>query len=171
MEKIGIIIGRFQVPELHQGHKYLIQSTINNFDDTIIFIGETKDKILTAHDPLPFEARKRVIIENFPELNGKIYSLPDLGDWKAWVKQLDTRIEMLQTLNVIPKDSNIYICGSRDSVPERYKEFNGIFDIHIFPPLKNLSGTKEREKYKNYKPTWTLEERKLMTWYFTHISG
>lgn len=170
MERIGIIIGRFQVPELHQGHKYLIQSTINNFDDTVIFIGETKDKILTAHDPLPFEARKRVIIESFPEFR-KIYPLPDLGDWQAWVKQLDTRIEMLRTLGLISRDSDIYICGSRDSVPERYKEFGGSFNTHIFPPLKNLSGTKERMKYKNYEPSWTLEERRLMTWYFTSICG
>ena len=38
------------------------------------------------------------------------------------LETLDHRINYLKSLEEIPQDSEIYICGSRDSVAERYKE-------------------------------------------------
>ena len=38
---IGVIVGRFQVADLTQGHKELIQYSLDNMDYTIIFIGCT----------------------------------------------------------------------------------------------------------------------------------
>ena len=36
---VGVIIGRFQVPELHQAHLDLIQAACNAHDKVIIFLG------------------------------------------------------------------------------------------------------------------------------------
>ena len=66
--KIGVIVGRFQVDNLTRGHNYLLDKVRGDFgnNNVVIFIGETKNSERTAHDPLPFEARKEMILESYP---------------------------------------------------------------------------------------------------------
>lgn len=54
----GVIIGRFQVPFLHQVHKELIETVVNNHNKTIIILGVSPIPC-TIRNPLDFEGRKK----------------------------------------------------------------------------------------------------------------
>lgn len=170
MKKLGIIVGRFQVSELTKGHTHLIECAKREFNDNvIIFLGETKNSERTAHDPLSYEARKVMINEEYPRV--KVYLIRDIGDYQKWVRELDKRIEMLKDLEEIPRNSEIYICGSRDSVVNMYKENGGVHNIREYTDMKNLtttiSGTDSRnEIIKNYRPKWTKELREFLIWWY-----
>lgn len=161
MKKIGIIVGRFQVPVLHEGHKHLITSVLNLTDEVHIFVGTAKpENQFTPHDPLPYEARCTMILESYPQLTkSNIHEIPDIGNWELWVKDLDARIEGLGL------NGEILICGSRDSVAIKYKEFHGKFNILVIPELKGFSGTNTRNQIEqDYNPIWNEDIRKLTTW-------
>lgn len=165
--KVGVIVGRFQVPMLHEGHYRLIEHAMNNYDRVIIFIGDTISKKLTLHDPLPYEARKSMIAEVWP--NAIIGKIVDVGNWEKWVKNLDTLIECACIFEHI-ENPEIYICGSRDSVVDRYKESGGKYEIDVFKEFvgfqgTRFSGTDERRKIlETYKPCWNIDQRNLAIW-------
>ena len=162
MKKIGIIIGRFQVPTLHKGHLHLISSVLELTDEVHIFIGTAKpENQFTPHDSLPYEARRAMILDSYPILTeSNIHEIPDIGNWELWVKDLDARIENLNL------NGEIFICGSRDSVAIKYKAFHGKFANLIIPELKGFSGTNARKQIEQeYEPDWNNEEnRKLVIW-------
>lgn len=158
-KKIGIIVGRFQVHELHQGHTYLIGQALEKFDEVRVFLGVTKGEIIDLRNPLPFEARKTMLLEQFPQLFNKIDKIEDIGNWKLWVESLDNRLKDLENLG------DIFIFGSRDSVASRYKEFDGKYEVVCLEELPNFSGTAVREDISNkYQPIWNKNNRKLAIW-------
>ena len=54
---IGILVGRFQVPELTKGHIGLLEKILSKVSKLVIFIGDTKDGRIDTHNPLSFEIR------------------------------------------------------------------------------------------------------------------
>lgn len=169
MSRVGVIVGRFQVPFLTQGHWSLIDQVTKEFDHTIIFIGTTKDGSLSYHDPLPFEAREAAIVDKFPELAGHIFEIPDIGNWELWVKDLDRRISCAEVLGIIPYTKDTFICGSRDSIISRYKESGGTYETFEVQEYGNaISGTAARKEVVDaFVPTWDNYSRSLLIW----ISG
>lgn len=165
--KVGVVVGRFQVPTLHEGHCRLIEHAINNYDQVIVLIGDTISKKLTSHDPLPYEARKSMISEVYP--NAIIGKIVDVGNWEKWVKNLDSLIECACIFEHI-EDPEIYICGSRDSVVDRYKESGGKYETDIFEEFlgshgAKISGTETRRKvFETFKPCWNIDQRSLAIW-------
>lgn len=140
MEKIGVIVGRFQVPELTMGHKMLINKARENFDEVLILVGDTKIlengyKRMDSHDPYPFEYRKKMIRTSFPE-SIMIMRFEDIGNLKLWNQKLDN---LLETMDL----GEYYMVGSRDSFVTtydgKYKKY------YIESPIKEISGTRVRE--------------------------
>lgn len=170
--KIGVIVGRFQVSTLTPGHDYLLDSVRREFgnNNVVVFIGETKGSIRNEHDPLPFEVRKKMILESYPKM--KVYKISDIGNYPLWVESLDKRLELLKELEEIPGDSEIYICGSRDSVAEKYKENGGTHEIKVYQDRKDnihktYSGTAFRkEVVKKFRPSWDEHEREFLVWWY-----
>lgn len=171
--KIGIIIGRFQVADLTDGHNYLLDTVRREFgnNNVIIFIGDTKNSERTEHDPLPFEMRKEMILDSFPKM--KVFKITDVGDYFKWVKMLDERINYLKNLEIIPQDSEIYICGSRDSVAEKYKDYGGIYDVKKYIDKKDeinktYSGTESRKEIiRKFNPNLRdVDLRKFLIWWY-----
>ena len=64
---VGVIVGRFQVPSLHEAHRELIQSVVNKHPRTIIFLGVSPVPT-SRNNPLDFETRRRMIQDEFPEV-------------------------------------------------------------------------------------------------------
>lgn len=166
--KVGVIVGRFQVPRLHPGHRYLIDEACKRFDKVLVFVGVTKYNKLTSHDPLPFEARKIMLLEHNPNLI--IYPIKDIGDWVAWIDKLNEMIGCACTLEYL-NNPEIFIFGSRDSVVDNYKKSpNGIYNTMYLESLEDYSGTIERDKIINqYHPIWNYESRALLTWFSGNI--
>jgi len=72
---VGILIGRFQVDELTDGHKYMIQSIIDNHSKVVVFLG-IAPTVSTIRNPLDFESRKQMILNLFPKCHGPICQRP-----------------------------------------------------------------------------------------------
>jgi bifunctional NMN adenylyltransferase/nudix hydrolase len=134
---VGIIIGRFQVPDLHEAHKSLIQSVCDKHDKVIIFLGLSP--VFNSNNPLDFEARKQMIAESFP--NVVIAYIMDQPSDIVWSTKLDEQIKILTG----PKQS-VILYGSRDSFISSY---SGKYLTQELIQDRWVSGTEIRAMLKN----------------------
>lgn len=131
---IGVVIGRFQLHELHEAHKGLIKTVLEQHDKTILFIGCTP-AIGTKKDPLDFITRKYMVEEEFTF--SSILPLYNQKSDEVWSKQIDSKIR-----ETFPMGS-VTIYGSRDSFIPYYK---GIFKTKELEPETYVSATDIRNK-------------------------
>ena len=105
MNEIAVTVGRFQVDELHEGHRKLIEKCLR-FDSCIIFIG-CSEAINTWDNPLPFELRKAMIEEAYPSRNMTICPLYDRSCDVEWVGILQKLVQFIKK----PGDTPVFIGG------------------------------------------------------------
>jgi len=135
---VGVIVGRFQVDELHDAHIDLIQSVIDRHDKIIIFLGLSPIKC-TYNNPLDFESRKQMIQEEFPDAN--ILYIKDVGSDKVWSKRLDEMIS-----DVVGPHQTVSLYGSRSSFIGHY---NGQYNCIELEQTSFISGSIIRKKISN----------------------
>lgn len=109
---IGVIVGRFQVHELHSAHLDLIQSVCELHEKVIIFLG-LSPLMVTQNNPLDFESRKQMILDAFPKVI--VMYIKDNHSDKQWSKDLDEKIKDLAS-----PTQTVVLYGSRDSFISRY---------------------------------------------------
>jgi len=136
---IGVIVGRFQIHELHSAHKHLIEEVLSRHDKVIIFLGISM-AIGTWRNPLDFTSRKLMIEEIYGDRLSGIFPITDMKFDDLWSKKLDERIrEVFQTGSVI-------LYGSRDSFLSHYI---GNFDTCELEPESLVSASEIRRAVKN----------------------
>ena len=109
---IGVIVGRFQAPDLHQGHRDLIETVMDNHQQILIFLGLSPARS-TLNNPLDFETRRKMIQASYPDVN--VLYIDDSPSDKAWSKRLDSQIRKLTS-----PASSVVLYGSRDSFISHY---------------------------------------------------
>jgi bifunctional NMN adenylyltransferase/nudix hydrolase len=109
---VGVIVGRFQVHELHEGHRELIQTVLDNHTKVVVFLG-LANVPGTFNNPLDFEARKQMILETFPQVS--VLYIKDMPDDAIWSARLDGMIHDVVT----PRQSAV-LYGGRESFIARY---------------------------------------------------
>ncbi len=62
---VAVIVGRFQVNELHEAHIDLITSVLNKHDRVLLFLGNSTIRN-TLNNPLDYRARRTMIADKFP---------------------------------------------------------------------------------------------------------
>ena len=140
---VGVIIGRFQVHELHEAHRKLIDMVTEAHDTVLIFVGLSPLRGTTS-DPLDFSSRKRMIQEAYPEIN--VYYIEDQWSDESWSKNLDYQIEKWTKPH-----QTVTLYGSRDSFIPFYHGKFPTFELHsdIW-----ISGTEIRRRIaNNFMPT------------------
>jgi len=133
---IGAVVGRFQVHELHDAHKFLIDQVVNNHKKSIVFLGVPK-VVGTKKNPLDFDTRKKMVQSQYPET--VILALPDFGDDQLWSQELDKRIREVYPIG------NVLLYGGRDSFIPYYKKGGGQFDCKELEQHTFVSGTEVRK--------------------------
>ncbi len=113
---VGVIVGRFQVAELHEGHKQLIQSVRNEHNKVIIFLGLSVC-VGTKNNPLDYEARKQMILQTFPEII--VGYIQDMRNDEVWSTTLDREINKLKS----PAE-NVTLYGGRDAFIKHYSGYS-----------------------------------------------
>lgn len=113
---VGVLVGRFQVHELHEAHRDLIRHVCEQHEKVIIFLGVAPLPFSTSN-PLDFESRKQMILSEFPEVN--VLYIKDHPSDRMWSKKLDDQIADL----VLPGQSAV-IYGGRDSFIAHYSGAN-----------------------------------------------
>jgi len=150
---IGVIVGRFQVATLSEGHRRLIEYVSSECHRTLIILGESANRV-TKHDPLTVEMRSQTIHKEFPE--SLILSLPDCKTDEEWCKNLDSLISAN-----IPPQASIKLYGSRYSFLDCY---NGKFSTELVQEsMGSISGTSHRMTIA-CKPKNSEDFRKGVIW-------
>ena len=135
---VGVLVGRFQVHELHEAHRDLIDTVIAKHDRVIIFIGLSPLRN-TVNNPLDFNTRKRMIQETYPDV--EVYYVKDNPSDEAWSRGLDREIQQF-----LKPYQTAVLYGSRDSFIPYY---SGIFPTQELESTKYISGTEVRKRIAN----------------------
>jgi bifunctional NMN adenylyltransferase/nudix hydrolase len=135
---VGVIVGRFQVPDLHTAHIEIIKDVCTRHNKVIIFLGLAP--VFSISNPLDFEARKRMIEATFP--NVIIAYIKDMPSDEAWSKYLDAQIGAL-----IGPHQTAVLYGSRDSFLPRY---SGHYPVRELKQVTWVSGRELRATAKNH---------------------
>ncbi len=83
---VGVVIGRFQVPVLHKGHRHLIDQVARLHEKLVILLGVTP-ALSNAHDPLDFPTRKAMISKTYPD--AVVMAVPDNPSNEEWSARVD----------------------------------------------------------------------------------
>lgn len=140
---VGVIVGRFQVNELHEAHIDLITSVLNKHDRVLVFLGNSTIRN-TLNNPLDYRARRTMIADKFPTV--EIHYINDNPSDTAWTKNLDKLIgEQLLPMQTVT------LYGSRDSFLKCYSGKHNTCELEA---TTFISGTEVRRRVcNNYPPT------------------
>jgi len=131
---VGVLVGRFQVHELHDAHIDLIQSVCNEHDKVLIFLG-LSPLMVTRNNPLDFESRKQMILKLFPEVN--VLYIKDVKLDEHWSSTLDSQIN-----DMVGPGQTVMLYGSRDCFISHY---SGKYDTTELLQESYVSGTETRK--------------------------
>jgi bifunctional NMN adenylyltransferase/nudix hydrolase len=139
MINYGVIVGRFQVNELHPGHLELFRQVSLAHERVIVFVGVPRT-VPTKRNPMDFEVRKKMIQHDYPDFI--VLPLRDERTDEFWSQQLDNAIS-----SVTQFDNDVTLYGGRESfVPHYY----GKHTVHHLDIPSPVNGTEIREKLSNH---------------------
>lgn len=134
--QIGVIIGRFQIHELHDAHQELIDEVLNRHKKVLVFLG-VSPALGTMKNPLDFATRRKMLEEHYGDRITVILPIHDKKSDFLWSKEVDNRIR-----EVFPTGS-VVLYGSRDSFIPHYK---GKFATCELEPSSFVSATQVRQE-------------------------
>lgn len=137
---VGVVIARFQVAELHDAHKELIDTVLANHPKVFIFLGLSQVRG-SIYDPLDFQPRKQMLLEAYPHEkypNLTIGYVKDNRSDEDWSNKLDIQIS-----DIMAPNDTVVLYGSRDSFLTHYK---GKFETRELQATRFVSGTELRTK-------------------------
>ena len=132
---VGVVVGRFQVPTFHEGHKYLLDNVQKSHKYMMIIVG-VSPVTGSRSNPMDYLTRMEMLRNMYP--NALIYPIADVHNNALWSSTLDRIIKA-------PFEGSgftIRLYGGRDSF---LKQYNGILTTYEIPNLNNVSGTAVRE--------------------------
>ncbi|MCA9357217.1 NUDIX domain-containing protein [Candidatus Nomurabacteria bacterium] len=136
---LGVVIGRFQIPDPHEGHIALFDYVASRHEKMLILVGGNNVRYNTAN-PFPFHIIKNVLERMYPEAI-VLSQMDSLVSNEHWSGTVDEKVMAASG------DGKAILYGSRDSFARRYR---GIFPIEEMPEIPNCSATKVREDAASY---------------------
>lgn len=146
---VGVLVGRFQVPSLHDGHIDVLDFVAEQHDKVIVFLGTNGSGQSTRMNPLDFQAREQMIRELYPDFT--ILYIEDQPSDKFWSNWLDRQIA--QQTNA---SQTVILYGSRDSFISHYE---GKHPTQELEAEEKISGTEIRNEVKRQRPKNSQEWR------------
>lgn len=131
---VGVIIGRFQINDLHEAHLDLIDSVFKEHNKVLVFLG-VAPTFGQPENALPYEARLHMVLDKFPE--AIIQPIEDNPSDEVWSKNLDKKIK-----SVLTPGQSVVLYGSRDSFIKRY---SGCFATQELEAETKISASQIRE--------------------------
>lgn len=142
--KVGVVVGRFQIDNLHDGHDALLKAVAERSDVLCVVLGTTENKV-SRRNPLDFTSRK-ALIEGWYVRSGvkcTLVVLPkaDEPSDASWSKGLD------KMLNQTFPGANTTLYGGRDSFLKQYLGKLKTEDLsQKLPVEQEISATVKREQ-------------------------
>jgi bifunctional NMN adenylyltransferase/nudix hydrolase len=151
---LGVVIGRFQVPDLHEGHVHLLTYAWKRNDELLVVIGSGRG-LATPRSPLPFPVRKEMILAHFPR--ARVVEHFDHPSDARWSENLD------QTIQTEFPEHTVTLYGSRDSFIPFY---SGRFPTEEVVAVPERSGTELRDSVCDAVPHTSDFRRGII---YTHM--
>jgi len=145
IEKLGVIVGRFQTYWLTNGHKNLIKQVVEKSDKVLIIIGNTPT-ILTDNNPLLPTLRVEMLKLYIRSITTKVVyykTLMDTPSDEDWSNNLD---DLIDSYNGHIYNTTLY--GGRDSFIRFYSGNYQTFDLGL---LGSESATEYRNSIKSFE--------------------
>lgn len=145
--KVAIIVGRFQVDDLSEGHQKMLRMAYEECERVIVFIGSRV--VRSAADPLPYYMVANSV-KGVQCASVEVYEQLDNPDNEVWIQSL-----MNQVGNLTEKDDELWFYGGhgeKDSFLDVMPL--GINRRHV-PYDGELSGTELRSRI-GYHNTWVF---------------
>jgi bifunctional NMN adenylyltransferase/nudix hydrolase len=154
--KIGVIVARFQVSKLHEGHLHLIKYVPARHQSVLVVLG-VHGGVRTKENPLTFAEREYMVRETIEHLyaaarHHSLAVLP-LNDnpisHRFWCRDLDALIR-----EKFP-DREAVLYGSRNSFLAQYRQYQDrAFSAHEVPPASILDGLQSgRDRWTSVRQT------------------
>lgn len=89
-KRIGVVVGRFQTPSLHEGHRLVIETALRRHKTVLVVLGSARS-LTTKRDPLDYATRRAMILGEYPSV--KVAELYDSKLDSMWSENLDRLIE------------------------------------------------------------------------------
>lgn len=131
---VGVIVGRFHTPQLHDSHKRLFDFVCSRHKKVICYLGLSPLKC-TKRNPLDFHQRKVMIEEDYPDV--QCFYIKDAKYNEDWSRNLDEQISDM----LLPGHKPL-LYGSRDSF---IKSYLGKFDTYELKATSFISATEIRK--------------------------
>lgn len=126
---VGVVVGRFQTPFLHDGHRYILD-VANELSDALLIAVGVSGGPASKKNPLDFETRVLMLSALYP--NAVIVPVFDNPSDEVWSKLLDARIA-----DAFPEhDATLF--GSRDCFIGHY---HGVHPFREVKPRQELCAT------------------------------
>lgn len=87
--RVGIVVGRFQIDTLHDGHMHLLRFVDDTHSRMLVLVGVRPAEASDTH-PLTFEDRRVMIQEKFKD--AVILPVIDVGNDEVWSTRVDALI-------------------------------------------------------------------------------
>jgi bifunctional NMN adenylyltransferase/nudix hydrolase len=159
---LGVIVARFQVPELTVGHIALLNTVRTQCERVIVFLGYNETLAPTKRDPLSLSMRIQMLRDFFKAndiTNVEVHSIMDMpGQDERWSKHLDTLIEQAWHLH----GGTVRLYGGRDSFIPHYK---GRYSVSLIEDMMGTSGTSIR---RTVREQTDLDFRRGVIWAAQH---
>lgn len=139
--KTNVVVGRFQTPELHEGHTTLLKKAYDESDNSLLVILAISNDTPSLKNPYNVETRKRVIKEDerlYPNI--KFASIKDYDSDHVWSYHLDFIIDSFAY------GHEVKIYHSRDSIKGHYF---GRYPLLSVKAKSTSSSTQIREQIIN----------------------
>lgn len=111
--EVGVVVGRFQVHELHPGHIKLLDWVNDNYPQMVVALGSPAI-MSSTRNPLPFRVREHMIRERYP--HAIVVNVKDCPTDEEWSTSIDREISK----DLMPHQ-RLVLFGSRDSFIPHYK--------------------------------------------------
>jgi bifunctional NMN adenylyltransferase/nudix hydrolase len=136
---VGVVIGRFQVPEITEAHRDLVSTVKSRHSKVIILVGCAP--VANYSNPLDFQTRFLMLTKEFPD--AIILPIHDQKRDEAWSKGVDSAIN-----GVLLPTQTVIIYGGRDSFIRHY---SGKFTTQALESdtYYNVSGSAVRDAIRH----------------------
>jgi bifunctional NMN adenylyltransferase/nudix hydrolase len=136
----GVIVGRFQVDELHDAHLELFRQVRARHTAVIVFVGVAPSG-LTQDNPLDYPTRQKMIQAKFPEF--LVLPLKDARTDEEWSKNLDRGISSVVDFG------EVTLYGGRDCFASHYSGQYKPVELNLSVEFQHCNGTDIRKELSN----------------------
>jgi bifunctional NMN adenylyltransferase/nudix hydrolase len=151
---VGVIVGRFQTDELHEGHEDILDFVAMRHDKFVVVLGNNATQISTAENPLDYQAREQMIKGAYPEVLTAY--IEDMWSDKLWSTKLDRVVR-----NTVGPGQSVMLYGSRDSFIDHY---SGKWPTTELEADKKMSASAIRKAIRRNRPVDSADFRKGAIW-------